>query len=332
MHRSSIKEMTSVMSYEDIRKWREQQIHLQMDHEQLNDFHDDLMLKTVQLALEKVKVEQGEVPAPFAFFLMGSAGRREQSIWSDQDHGIIFNGSEQHQAYFQKLGAEIVDGLEIVGYERCEGKVMASESRWTKSIEDWKRQVSDWLDEESWQSLRHFSTFFDSRVLLGEGKLLEDVKQVTFSYIQSHPEIMNRLVDNVGFIQKGVGVFGQLLPQQSGKRTGQINIKTTALFPYVNALRLLVLCNHIMKAPTLVRFAALKEKYSFLSEYHRLFESLLAFKFQFTKDATEYEEVHYIPLKKLSKKDKQELKEYMKKGAELFQQAKNTIEKECSKW
>ncbi|QGH33019.1 hypothetical protein GI584_02670 [Gracilibacillus salitolerans] len=320
------------MSYEDIRKWREQHIHEQIDHEQLNNFHDDLMLKTVQLAMEKVKEEQGEVPAPFAFFLMGSASRREQSIWSDQDHGIIFDGPKQHQTYFQKLGTEIVDGMELVGYERCEGKVMASESRWTKSVEGWKQQITNWLDEESWQSLRHFSTFFDSRVLLGEERLLADVKQVTFSYIQSHPKIINRLVDNVGFIRKGVGVFGQILPEQSGKRTGQINIKTTALFPFVNALRLLVLCNQVMKTPTIERFAALKTKYSFLTEYQILFESLLAFKFQFTKDAVEYEEVHYIPLKKLSKKDKQELKEYMKKGAELFERTKNTIEKECSKW
>ncbi|MGP4040000.1 DUF294 nucleotidyltransferase-like domain-containing protein [Gracilibacillus sp. D59] len=320
------------MSYEDIKKWREQHIHEQIDHEQLNNFHDDLMLKTVQLAMEKFEEEQGEVPAPFAFFLMGSAGRKEQSVWSDQDHGIVFDGSSQHQDYFQKLGEEIVDGLEKVGYERCDGKVMASESRWTKPIDEWKQQVIDWLDEETWQSLRHFSTFIDSRFFLGEAKLLDDVKQVAFSYIQSYPEIMNRLIDNVGFIQKGVGVFGQLLPQQSGKRTGQINIKTTAMFPFVNALRLLVLCNQIMKAPTVERFTALTAKYSFLTEYQILFESLLAFKFQFTKNAVEYEEVHYIPLKKLSKKDKQELKEYMKKGGELFERTKNTIEKECSKW
>ncbi|MGN8647180.1 DUF294 nucleotidyltransferase-like domain-containing protein [Gracilibacillus sp. HCP3S3_G5_1] len=320
------------MSYEDIKEWREQQIHQQLDHENLNQFHDDLMMKIVQLAMEKIKEEQGEVPAPFAFFLMGSAGRREQSVWSDQDHGIIFDGPSRYQTYFQELGTEIVDGLEIVGYERCDGKVMASESRWTKSKEDWQQQITGWLDEESWQSLRHFSTFFDSRVLLGDEKLLEDVKQAIFSYIQSRPSIMSRLVDNVGYIEKGVGVFGQLLPQQSGKRAGQINIKTTALFPFVNALRLLVLWNQVMKTPTIERFVALKAKYSFLTEYQELFERLLAFKFQFTKDATEYEGVHYIPLQKLSKEDKQELKEYMKKGAELFERTKNTLEKECSKW
>ncbi|MDX8046396.1 DUF294 nucleotidyltransferase-like domain-containing protein [Gracilibacillus sp. S3-1-1] len=320
------------MNYTKIREWREQYIHQQENHEKLNQFHDELMMKTITTAMEKVKQEQGDIPAPFAFFLMGSAARKEQSIWSDQDHGIVFDGTNKHQAYFQALGSEIVKGLEMVGYERCDGFVMASKSLWTKPVEEWKEQVISWLKEESWQSLRHFSTFFDSRVFLGEETLLQEVKEVTFSYIQEQPMIMNRLIDNFAFIHKSIGLFGQLLPQQNGKRAGQINIKTTTLFPYVNSLRLLVLWNQISEASTASRFTALKETYPFLTEYEVLFEKLQAFKFVFTKDAIEYDGVHYIPLKNLSKEDKQELKEYMKKGAELFERTKKLIEKECAKW
>lgn len=69
------------------------------DHEKLNLFHDELIKKTVQLAMEKVQGDWGDPPAPFAFFLMGSAGRFEQSVWSDQDHGIIFAGSPSCKSY-----------------------------------------------------------------------------------------------------------------------------------------------------------------------------------------------------------------------------------------
>ncbi|UOQ49219.1 DUF294 nucleotidyltransferase-like domain-containing protein [Gracilibacillus caseinilyticus] len=319
------------MNFTDIKDFREAHIHQQSNHDELNEFHDEIMRKTVQLAMKKMEEEQGEIPAPFAFFLMGSAGRSEQSIWSDQDHGIVFDGSETHQHYFLQLGEKIVDGLEIAGYEQCDGKVMSSESRWTKSVYGWKKQVVDWLEEESWQSLRHFSTFFDSRVLVGEARFLQELKEETFQYIDNNPKVMPRLVDNVDFIRKGVGVFGQLLPEQSGKMSGQINIKTTTLFPYINSLRLLALCNDLHQAPTMSRFDNLKSKYPFLSDYQILFNNLLAFKFEFTNDVEEYEEVHYIPLKELSKRHKQELKEFMKKGTELFDRTKHTIEEECSK-
>ncbi|GAE94965.1 signal transduction protein [Gracilibacillus boraciitolerans JCM 21714] len=320
------------MRYEELKQYREQNIQKQATHQQLNDFHDKVMKNTVELAIKKVEKEQGQIPAPFAFFIMGSAGRMEQSVWSDQDHGIIYAGDEEEKEYFLFLGKEIVSGLEEVGYERCDGKVMASESMWTNSIDNWENQVMEWLDEASWQSLRHFLTFFDSRVLIGKQTFLTEIKQSVFIYIKSHPDIVRRLIDNVAFIKKGVGVFGQLLPEQIGKMAGQINIKTTTLFPYVNSLRLLALINQEPKASTLARFRALQSKYSYIEEYRTLFESLLEFKLPFAQHANNYEEVHYIPIKQLSKSDKQVLKEYIKTGTELFNQTKNILKEECLKW
>lgn len=332
MFTSQLKERTSDMGYQEIKQYREQHIHKQVNHRQLNALHDEVMEQTVQLAMEKVEEEQGKVPAPFAFFLMGSAGRSEQSIWSDQDHGIIYDGNQGEKEYFLLLGEEIVSGLEIVGYERCEGKVMASESMWTNSVADWKKQVTTWLEEANWQSLRHFLTFFDSRVLIGNQHFLAEIKQVIFSYIKDHPGVVSRLIDNVGFIRKGIGVFGQLLPEPSGQMMGQINIKTTTLFPYINSLRLLAITNEATKAPTLDRFTTLKRKYPYLEQYQSLFQSLLEFKFRFAQQANNYQEVHYIPLKQLTKSDKQELKQYMKKGSALFSQTKKSLKNECSKW
>ncbi|GAF21447.1 signal-transduction protein containing cAMP-binding and CBS domains [Bacillus sp. JCM 19047] len=80
----------------------------------------------VQVALDKTIKELGEIPAPFAFFFMGSAGREEQLYQTDQDHGIIYDGEEACQRYFLFLGEEIVKALEDKGYERCTGGVMAS--------------------------------------------------------------------------------------------------------------------------------------------------------------------------------------------------------------
>ena len=318
-------------NYQEIKQWRNQQIKLvSANHRQLNLLHDEVLRLTIQMAMEKVKGERGNTPAPFAFFLMGSAGRFEQSVWSDQDHGIIFDGSEDSQAYFLALGTEIMDGLTEAGYELCDGKVMASNPLWCRSIDQWERQISSWLEEASWQSLRHFSTFFDSRVLVGEEDYLHQIKETAFSTLESHPFLHKRLLENVGFVKKGIGFFGQLLPEQHGEQTGSVQLKPTTFFPYINALRLLALKEKITAPSTLARFDRLPASYASIKQFEPDFDRLLQFRLASRKNATSYQEVHVIPLDSLTRQEKHELKQLMKKGYNLFDKTKKLIEKECS--
>ncbi|WP_066187771.1 DUF294 nucleotidyltransferase-like domain-containing protein [Gracilibacillus timonensis] len=316
--------------WEEMMTWRMENMPYAKTFADLNRMHEQLMTMVVEQAIAWMNEKEGAPPVPFAFFVMGSAGRQEQAIWSDQDHGIVFDGEQKEQAYFQSLGEKIVKGMSAVGYQECDGKVMASESMWTKSVQSWQQQVLDWLTEESWQSLRHASTFFDSRVLTGEKLLLEEVKQTFFSYVTQHPQVMLRLKDNVDFTPKGLGLFSQLLPKQSGERTGQINIKITTMFPYINALRLLAIWNHRLEVPTMERLSAMESTYPFMKEYQPVLESLFSFKWKLTRDAATYEDVHYVSVDQLTKQEKQDWKQYIRKGTSLFEQTKKQIEKECS--
>ncbi|MFC7322544.1 DUF294 nucleotidyltransferase-like domain-containing protein [Halobacillus campisalis] len=316
-------------TYEGLKQWRKDTIRsVADDHFQLNAFHDQLMYQTVTIAMDKIEREQGNPPAPFAFFVMGSAGRFEQSVWSDQDHGIVFDGNENVQHYFLNLGEEVSRGLAVVGYEWCEGQVMASNPMWCRSTVSFQAQNSDWLDEASWQSLRNFSILFDSRVLYGKEELLERVKHEAFSRLEKHPSLYARLVDNFEFIKKGVGVFGQLLPDQRQGMKGDIHLKETAYFPYVNALRILALRSGTTAAPTISRFEALKDTYPFIVEYEKDFRHLLDFRLRFRQGAENYEKVHLLPIDHLSKEEKLELKYLIKRGKQLFAKSKSIVRKE----
>ncbi|WLR46371.1 DUF294 nucleotidyltransferase-like domain-containing protein [Halobacillus litoralis] len=313
-------------TYEEIRVWREEMIEsVSKDHFQLNAFHDQLIHHTFHLAKAKVEREQGPPPAPFAFFLMGSAGRYEQSLWSDQDHGILFDGNEEHQDYYLSLGEEIREGMAIVGYERCEGNVMASNPLWCQSVEMFTLQISKWLKEAEWQSLRHFLIFFDSRVLVGESELLLNVKETSFAVINEEPELLTRLMDNVNYVKKGVGVFGQLLPDYSGEKKGHFNLKQTVYFPYINALRILSLFQHVASSSTLSRFEELRSLYPSLSEYEKGFRQFLQQRLELKKNAENYQHVHVIKVEQLSKEEKQQLKKQVKRAQKLHQMAKTII-------
>ncbi len=318
-------------SYEQFKAWREITIKtVTDDHQKLNEFHDQLMQGIIQIALAKIESEWGKPPAHFAFFVMGSAARMEQSVWSDQDHGIVYDGSNKFQDYFLRVGKEITKGLSIVGYEQCDGNVMAANPRWCKSITEWEQQILHWLEEESWESLRYFSTFFDSRVLYGNEAFLNQLKNVAFSRLDKNPHLYRRLYENVGFVKKGIGIFGQLLLEEKGHAAGTINLKNTIFFPYVNSLRLLALLEKIPYPSTIDRFQLLPEEYETIKEYQADFLKLLNYRSHFQKNAVSYKKVHLLQVKLLSATEKNHLKEILKNGHKLFKETKKIIDNRCS--
>lgn len=317
--------------YHELRKWRNEHIQDVLDDPNaLNEFHDQLMKTAVQTAIKKVESELGPAPAHFAFFLMGSGGRSEQSVWSDQDHGIIFSGDEANKAYFLKIGEEIAVGLDIVGYDACDGWVMASNKKWCNSIEVWEQQITDWLEEASFDSMRYFSTFFDSRVLIGDPSYLRRLKEHAFIYLKESPHLLNRFVDNISHLKKGLGILGQFLPDTFGKESGNINMKEVIFFPYVNSMRVLALKEQILATPTLARFQQLPNRYSQIKQYESDFKRLLDLRLHLKKDAACYDEVHFLNIGSLTKSEKKELKQIMKHGYKLFAEAKEIIKKGCS--
>lgn len=317
--------------YLEMRQWRDKHIHKVWENPiALNQFHDMLIKTTVQKAIEKVESELGPAPAHFAFFIMGSGGRSEQSIWSDQDHGIIFAGNEGFKSYFLRMGEEISNGLSVVGYELCDGKVMSSNPKWCNSVASWEQQISNWLNEASWESLRYFSTFFDSRVLIGEDGFLLRLKEFAFNHLRKDPYLYIRLFENIRHMKKGLGILGQFLPDSFGKETRCINMKEVIFFPYINSLRLLSLKEGIFNPSTLARFQQLPNRYTNIKKYQVDFEKLLHLRLYFKKQSKSYEDVHLLNVDYLAKSEKQELKQIMKHGYRLFNETKHIINKGCS--
>ncbi|WP_062051452.1 DUF294 nucleotidyltransferase-like domain-containing protein [Bacillus sp. JCM 19034] len=257
---------------------------------------------------------------------MGSGARQEQAFWSDQDHGIIYEkDSEKNQAYFLQLGNNIVDVLSKVGYERCDGNVMAANKKWCMSLDDWIKQLDYWLQENKWETLRFTLTFFDSRVLIGEEKLLKTLKSHLFTSVNEQPFLLRRFTENTGRLRKGLGMFNQLLVETKGEYQGLFDFKQIVLFPYVNGLRLLALKHDIYVPSTLERFDHLPKDYQSIKAKKNSFAKLLEKRVEWTADVKEYDHVHYLSLKQVSDADQRQLKRWIKEGHQLYRE----IERAC---
>lgn len=318
-------------SYQSLKKWKEEQIlKYRSDVSALNDFHDIIMKAVIRMALERTKKIERPSSWKFAWFTMGSSGRREQGFLCDQDHGLVFeSGAAEAEKYFLELGEEVSKGLQAVGYPFCEGNVMSSNPLWCKSLSEWKEQIHAWMQEESLQTIRNLHIFYDSRVLAGEEEYIAELKSFIHVNLQKSPHLLTRMVETSMHLKKSVGPFGQLLAEEKGSHQGELDLKYAAFIPYVNAVRILAVKEGILDTSTIARMNKIMNinGYGGLGKYRNNFAVLLKWRLQSYRQTDAYDDTHYIQLKTLSISERNELKDILKDAKRLHQFVVRTIQK-----
>ena len=124
----------------------------------------------------------GPPPCRFAFIQTGSAGRREQTLSTDQDNAIVFEnceGKELNAAYeyFVSLGKRVNSMLSEAGFRYCPGQKMAGNPLWCQPILQWKKYFSDWIKMPGPEEILEISIFFDFRFCFGDVTLSEELRE-----------------------------------------------------------------------------------------------------------------------------------------------------------
>lgn len=317
-----------IISFQDLKNWKESTLITHQFHaDELHLFHEKLMKTAFQLVHDGMTTDYGAPPCDFSWFVTGSAGRCEQAIISDQDHGIIFaRSTPEIKEYFLTFGERITTLLEELGYPRCEGKVMSSNPVWCQSIAEWEAQMNGWIQSNTWETIRYVLIFMDSRSLIGNEEFVAHVKSIIYRYIDKNPSFVQRLLDNTKHTVKAIGVLNQFITIQSGPHTGCIDYKQAAIFPYVNAIRLLAIMEGIEETSTLQRMKKLS-KYEYLLEVHyEHFVQLLHLRL-LDKNQRNYHDSRYIKITSLEKHEKKNLKLILKDLETLQKQIEVTVKR-----
>jgi CBS domain-containing protein len=132
----------------------------------LSGVHDTLIVRLIDLS----RAELGPPPCAFVWLALGSAGRMEQSLYTDQDHAILYAEEDEAAArYFAALGAAVVDGLARAGLRRCPGGYMAD--RWHLPRAAWRERFRGWVERPEPQALVEAEVFLDFRPVCGDLQL-----------------------------------------------------------------------------------------------------------------------------------------------------------------
>lgn len=281
--------------------------------ESLNARHDELMKRVIAETLE----EQGQAPCAFTIFVTGSGGRKEQSVWSDQDHGIIYE-DERAADYFIDFGRIFSDRLQAAGYVYCEGGIMTSNTQWNRSYHAWKEQLDEWLHQAEWGQIRYTQIFYDARGLYGSEEYLVELKQHILRYIQEHPQMLKRFANNIMHLKPALGPLGQLLSERYGEHQGSLDLKYSAFLPYINSVRLLAMERGVLETSTLERITALEDDDILVGVYDA-FEKLLQLRFSYRRPE-KYKDTYYVRLKQLSLEERRMLKKILKRAKRLHEE------------
>jgi CBS domain-containing protein len=326
-------------NYAELRKLRDQVHEIMQMHpllsnpiqwnQLLNEAHDWLIQRSIVLS-EYIMNETGYglPPVPYAFVLFGSGGRKEQTLWSDQDNGLIYeltdhDNQELVSNYFANLAKHIVDGLKILGYPPCEGDVICSNASWRKSISDWNQMLQTWLGEPNWEHIRYLLIVEDMRAVYGDTTLVDRLKQFLGHYLSEHRPILEYLLQNTLHRKASLGIFGQLLTERYGEDAGGVDIKYGSYIPIVNGIRLMAIQAGIMETSTLERINKLFEYELVTEELANEWRSAFVLNLEL-RSRTPFEEVEglyssrgKLSARLLSKQARQELKFSLRVGIDL---------------
>ena len=222
--------------------------------------------RLIHLAVE----ELGPPPASFAFIAMGSQGRQEQTLLTDQDNGIIFTPAadadpEKVKDYFLRLGTRVSNGLDRAGYPLCRGNVMASNPRWCRSLPDWLSGFDEWVHKSEPQEIIDISIFFDFRTVYGDAELTHELRRQIHTALLDEPAFFHHFAQNAVMFKPPFRLLGNIyLSGGATEHSGEINLKD-AMMPIVSFARLYALRHQINQTHTLERIEGLTERNIILS-------------------------------------------------------------------
>jgi signal-transduction protein with cAMP-binding, CBS, and nucleotidyltransferase domain len=227
---------------------------------------DAICQRVLTLCIE----EAGEPPCRFAFIQSGSAGRREQTLFTDQDNAIIFENTEGEQLektskYFLSLSGKVNDMLSVAGFRLCKGNNMAANSKWCQPLDRWKKYFSDWIKMPGPTELLEVSIFFDFRFSFGDAGLSDELREFVKSDLKT----------NDIFFHYMTSAWKQFNPSVHLLSDGKTDIKKI-LMPLTGIIRLYALKYGIKGFSTIERILELYSGKCL--DYHLLRDTIRAWK------------------------------------------------------
>ncbi|MDW8058621.1 MAG: putative nucleotidyltransferase substrate binding domain-containing protein [Thermomicrobium sp.] len=220
--------------------------------------------RVIARVLALLEQELGPPPVPYCWLVFGSEGRREQTIRTDQDNGILYAdppaGAEQAvRGYFLRLGQWAVERLVALGFPPCPGRYSADNPEWVLTESEWRRKFRAWMSVPEPQAVLNSLIVFDFRGVHGELALATELRDFVRRELAHSPRFLFHVAAVSTAQPPPLGFLGRFVVERSGEHRNQLDLKLGGTGAIVNLVRLFALEHGIEETNTLARLLALRE-------------------------------------------------------------------------
>lgn len=187
------------------------------------------------------------LPAKAAYLALGSEGRGEQTLRTDQDSAMVYADdiTAQDLEECARFASRLVDALEFVGIPRCPGNTMASNPQWRHSLSEWQALLEQWITLPKGEHMVNFGMFQDFRTIHGDASLEQALHQFIHETTQKNMIFFPHVAKNIVRFPAPLGMFGRIKVERRGKYRGKVDLKKAGIFAITEGASLLALENNL---------------------------------------------------------------------------------------
>jgi len=244
-------------------------------HRSCTEYRDLLshrVMETVLAEMDAAGLVRPQVS--FALISMGSDGREEQTLITDQDNLIVYGdgGGEAADRYFVEFSARLVDRLEEAGFKRCTGDIMPTNQTWRGSFSQWRKRLFSIVRyevEDIGKNTMDLIVMSDARYVAGDKKLASELIDMIRTMEQDYFQVLWGMAKAATEMKLALGFMKRIWTEGTGDHKGEFNVKLLAWAPLVMNVRILAINQSIPATSTLERISLLQAEGSFSSSFAR---------------------------------------------------------------
>lgn len=220
------------------------------------ELNDQLVQRVLELTTAELAAAGHHAPVPYCWLTFGSEARREQTLRTDQDNGLVYADASPADAapaatYYARFAEAVVRGLVAIGFPPCPGNIMASNPSLCRPLSGWVESFGRWLDHPSPPEVLAASIHFDLRPIAGATELSDRLSAVIERDAPKARVFLALLARDVVSRPTPLTLFGRV-----AIRRGRVDIKSAAAMPFTGAARIHALELGLREVNTVERFRA----------------------------------------------------------------------------
>lgn len=224
----------------------------------ISSLNDSLVERLIQIS-----AKQKALAGRWCWIALGSEGRSEQTLSTDQDNALILGPDADGpgvRAVFLEFADEVNRALDACGFPLCRGDIMARNPDWCMTLAEWRTAFSGWIRNAEPQALLNAAIFFDFRAVAGDDSLPGELRQYVLEEACGNPAFLRAMAVNALQARPPIGLFRNFITDDSTEFPDTIDLKKYGTRPFVDAARIYALAYRVPDTNTAARLRKVAEQ------------------------------------------------------------------------